>query len=120
MEQTAETIKARRALLAYLDEPGRTQVQLAMESGVAQPTISKFLSGHIKSLTPEVRAVMKIANIGINEVGTRLSNDPRIQHALGAAWDGTETGAQLLARAIEALGPVLRDVNLQKQGDGGF
>lgn len=118
MEQTAETIKARRALLAYLDEPGRTQVALSVEAGVAQPTISKFLSGRIKSLTPDVREVMKVANIGITEIGARLSDDPRIQHALGAAWDGTEMGTQLLARAIEALGPVLRDVTSQKRGDG--
>ena len=118
MEQATETIKARRALQAYLDEPGRTQIALSGLSGIAQPTISKFLSGRIKSLTPDVRKVMRFANIGINEIGTRLSSDARIQHALGAAWDGTEIGTQLLARAIEALGPVLRDVSSQKQGDG--
>lgn len=118
MEQTAETIKARRALRAYLDESGRTQVALSEETGIAQYTISKFLSGRIKSLTPDVREVMRVAEIGINEAGNRLSGDARIQHALGAAWDGTEAGTQLLARAIEALGPVLRDASLQKQGGG--
>lgn len=114
MEQTAETIKARRALRAYLGEPGRSQVALSLASGVSQPTISKFLSGRIKSLTPDIRAVMRIADIGIIGAGARLSNDPRIQHALGAAWDGTEMGAELLARAIEALGPVLHDAASQK------
>ena len=116
MEQTAETIKARRALRAYLNEPGRTQVALSAECGIAQYTISKFLSGRIKSLTPDVRMVMTVAKIGITDVGTRLSSDARIQRALGAAWDGTEMGTQLLARAIEALGPVLRDVSSQKDG----
>ena len=118
-EQTTETIQARHALLAYLGEPGRTQVALSKESGVAQPTISKFLSGRIKSLTPDVRAVMRVANIGINEAGARLSDDPRIQHALGTAWDGTEMGTKLLVRAIEALGPVLRDMTSQNLGGGG-
>lgn len=116
-EQTAETIKARRALRAYLDEPGRTQVALSAECGIAQYTISKFLSGRIKTLTPDVKEVMRVANIGIKEVGARLSSDVRIQRALGAAWDGTDKGTQLLARAIEALGPVLRDMSSQKPRD---
>ena len=113
-EQSTETIKARRALQAYLRVPGRTQVSLSKESGVKQYTISKFLSGRIKSLTPDVRALMKVASISINEAGSRLSTDTRIQHALGAAWDGTDFGTELLARAIEALGPVLRDASSQK------
>lgn len=117
-EQSTETIKARRALQAYLGVPGRTQVALSQKSGIRQYTISKFLSGRIKSLTPDVREVMKVAGIGINEAGRRLSSDTRIQHALGAAWDGTDFGMELLARAIEALGPVLRDASAQKH-DGG-
>ncbi len=117
-EQSNETINARRALQAYLGAPGRTQVALSRVSGIAQYTISKFLSGRIKSLTPDVREVIKSAGIGINEAGSRLSKDTRIQHALGAAWDGTDFGTELLARAIEALGPVLRDVSSQKH-DGG-
>ena len=117
-EQTAETIKARRALRVYLDESGRTQVALSAQSGIPQYTISKFLSGRIRSLTPDVQVVMRVANIGITEDGTRLSNDARIRRALGAAWDGTEAGTQLLARAIEALGPVLRDVSSQKEAGG--
>lgn len=117
-EQSAKTIEARRALQAYLGVPGRTQVALSRESGVAQYTISKFLSGRIKSLTPDVLELMKVADIGIIEVGSRLSSDTRIRHALGAAWDGTDVGMELLARAIEALGPVLRDASSLKH-DGG-
>ena len=117
-EQSTETIETRRALQAYLDSTGRTQVALAMESGIRQYTISKFLSGRIKSLTPDVREVIKVAGIGITEAGSRLCKDTRIQHALGAAWDGTDFGTELLARAIEALGPVLRDASSQKH-DGG-
>jgi len=116
IEQSAETIKARRALEAYLQEVGRSQVALSKESGIPQPTISKFLSGRIKSLTPDVRAVMKIADIGINDRGATLSSDTRIQHALGEAWDGTEAGTRLLARAIEALGGVLRDATARTRG----
>ena len=115
MEQSTETIKARRALEVYLREPGRSQVALSRESGIPQPTISKFLAGRIKSLTPDVRVVMKFANIGIKARGTTLSADVRIQRALGEAWDGTEAGTQLLARAIEALGGVIKDANARAQ-----
>lgn len=38
----------------------------------------------------------------------KLSSDPRIQRALGSAWDGTEQGTALLASAIDALAPVIR------------
>jgi len=114
-EQSTETIKARRALEVYLREPGRSQVSLSRESGIPQPTISKFLAGRIKSLTPDVRAIMKVANIGIKARGTTLSADVRIQRALGEAWDGTEAGTQLLARAIEALGGVIKDANARAQ-----
>ena len=107
---TPEVRSAQAALAAYLAEPGRTQLALAKESGIPQYTISKFLSGRIKSLTPDVKIVMNIANIGITYEGARLTGDTRIQRALAVAWDGTEQGAGLLARAIEALGPVLREV----------
>lgn len=37
-----------------------------------------------------------------------LTSDPRIQRALGSAWDGTDQGVTLLASAINALAPVIR------------
>jgi len=76
-------------------------------SGVPQYTISKFLTGRIKSLTPDVQKFLKFANIGITDID-RLTGDPRIQRALGSAWDGTEQGVTLIASAIYALAPVLR------------
>lgn len=117
-EQSLETIKARRALEAYLREPGRSQVALSLAADVPQPTISKFLAGRIKSITPAVRKVIEIANIGIKESGATLSSDLRIQRALGEAWDGTDTGTQLLASAIEALGHVLREASARNTQTG--
>lgn len=107
-EPLPEVIFARAQLRDYLARPETSQTTLSILSGVPQYTISKFLSGRIKSLTPQVVKFLKYANNGIKNDITRLSNDPRIQRALGEAWDGTDAGLILLARTIDAIGPVIR------------
>ena len=104
-----EVAQARTLLAAFLARPGNTETSLAKESGVPQYTISKFLTGRIKSLTPHVQIVLRYANIGITSSVQELTADPRIQRALGSAWDGTEQGVTLLASAIDALAPVIRN-----------
>jgi hypothetical protein len=105
---TSEVANARSLLQAYFQHPDNTQLRLSADSSVPQPTISKFLNGRIKSLTPEVARFLNYANIGIIENVNRLTDDPRIQSALGRAWDGTAEGVSLIAGAIEALAPVIR------------
>jgi hypothetical protein len=107
-QPVAEVVQARTLLAAYLARPGNTEMRLSRASGVPQYTISKFLTGRIKSLTPQVKLALNYANIGI-EIGIdQLTSDPRIQRALGSAWDGTDQGVTLLASAINALAPVIR------------
>lgn len=103
-----EVVQARALLAAYLAQTGNTEMGLSRISGVPQYTISKFLTGRIKSLTPHVQLALHHANIGINSGISTLTDDPRIQRALGSAWDGTEQGVTLLASAIDALAPVIR------------
>lgn len=105
---SADVSNARTLLASYLARPGNTELALSALSGVPQYTISKFYTGRIKSLTPEVQKFLRFANIGIIEGTDFLLKDPRIQRALGHAWDGTEQGATLIANAIEALAPVIR------------
>jgi hypothetical protein len=83
-------------------------MELSRQSGVGQYTISKFLTGRIKSLTPDVQRFLVLAENGITSNVKQLTSDPRIQRALGSAWDGTEQGATLIASTLEALAPVLR------------
>lgn len=92
-------------------------MNLFRASGVPQYTISKFLHGRIKSLTPDVRKLLAYADIGIIQGIEVLSTDPRIRQALGNAWDGTEAGADLLARTIHALGPVIRTARAKAVGE---
>lgn len=105
---SAEVARARTLLAAYLAQPGNTEMSLSRASGVPQYTISKFLTGRIKSLTPDVQRFLGYAKIGIKLQIDQLTADPRIQRALGSAWDGTEQGTALLASAIDALAPVIR------------
>lgn len=86
---------------------------LSRLSGVGQYTISKFLTGKIKSLTPDVMKFLIYAIDGINESSPRVTDDPRILRALCNAWDGTEAGINLLASTINALAPVIRQVQVK-------
>lgn len=86
---------------------------LSRVSGVAQYTISKFLTGRIKSLTPDVQKFMQYAFNGINASGTQMIGDARIVRALFNAWDGTEAGIAVLASTIHALGPVIRHLQVK-------
>ena len=103
-----EVMQARTLLAAYLSYSGSTEMAISRATGVPQYTISKFLTGRIKSLTPQVVLLINYANNGINYGIDKLSTDPRIQRALGSAWDGTDQGITLLASAINALAPVIR------------
>ena len=108
-QESREVKDARTLLAAYLERDKHSESQLSKLSGVPQYTISKFLTGRIKSLTPDVRKFLVFANNGITQGANLLTDDPRIQRALGSAWDGTDQGVALIASAINALAPVLRD-----------
>lgn len=108
MRIDADVAAARTLLMSYLARPNATGVQLARESGVPQYAISRFLTGRTKSITPDIEKALRYARNGIDIGISSLTSDPRIQRALGSAWDGTEAGAALLASAIDALAPVIR------------
>lgn len=108
---TSEAVRAREALRLYLKRQSVSVNALSQAAGVGQPTVSRFLSGRTKSVTPAIRPLLDYANIdfenGITEIGSVLDN-PRVRDALERVWDGRPETADLLARLIEALGPVLK------------
>lgn len=112
---TLEAVRAREALRLYLKRQSISVNALAQASGVGQPTVSRFLSGRTKSVTAAIRPLLSYANIdfenGIKEIGGVLDN-PRVRDALERVWDGRPETADLLARLIEALGPVLKSAPL--------
>ena len=110
---STEVLLARNQLRTYLSVKGNSEVGLFRLSGVAQYTISKFLTGRIKSLTPDVQKFLVYAGNGIDGGGERVTSDPRILRALCNAWDGTEAGIGLLAITINALAPVIRQAQVK-------
>lgn len=105
---SVEVLTARGQLRRYITDLGISDNEYSRRCGVPQYTLSKFLNGHIKSITPAVEKALSYANIGIVYDVTDLTQHPAIRKALGHAWDGTEEGAQTLALMIEAMGPLMR------------
>jgi transcriptional regulator with XRE-family HTH domain len=105
---TVEVLAARSQLRRHIAALGISDSEYSRRVDVPQYTISKFLNGHIKSITPAVEQALSYANIGISHDIAQLIQHPEIRRALGHAWDGTEQGAQSLALMIDAIAPVLR------------
>lgn len=107
---TPEAKRARVELTKYLATPGLKALALSKAAGIAQPTLSKFLSGRTKTVTPHIRQVLEYAGIkveaGITDVRNPTDNAV-LYGALMRAWDGTDDHAKLLADVIETVGPVL-------------
>ena len=83
---------------------------LAKSSGVGQSTLSRFLSGVTRKITPEVRRALRYAEIDHEKCITSGPNAPdnaTLRAALSRVWDGTDEGAELIARFLEAIGPLL-------------
>lgn len=109
-----EVISARAKLRAHMKRHNITQNALSLKSGVPQYTISKFLSGHIKSITPNVFKLIIYANNGINFNIEALCKEPLIVQALSNAWDGTDEGISLIASAINALAPIIKSASFKQ------
>lgn len=88
-------------------------MEVCRTTGIAQPKISKFLTGRIKSITPDIAAVLDHANIEFITGIDHLLLNHDIRSALADAWDGTKEGADLLAKTIRALAPVVRRSTLK-------
>ncbi|WP_313665953.1 hypothetical protein [Stutzerimonas kunmingensis] len=108
IKPSIEVLAARSQLRRHIHALGISDSEYSRRVGVPQYTISKFLNGHIKTITPAVEQALVYANIGIAHDVTQLIQHPAIRQALGHAWDGTEQGAQSLALMIDAIAPVLR------------
>ncbi|WP_228894291.1 helix-turn-helix domain-containing protein [Pseudoduganella aquatica] len=103
-----DVLAARDKLRLYLSQKDRSESQLARQCGIPQYTISRFLSGRTKTVTPSVSVVLSYANIGINEGVDQLYSEPVIKAALSNAWDGTTQGMERIASTLNALAPLLR------------
>ena len=106
--QSIDVLTARSKLRQYLMQKDCSESELSRRCGVPQYTISRFLSGRTKTVTPTVSRMLSYANIGIGDSTSKLYSEPIIQAALSNAWDGTTEGVERIAVALNALAPLLR------------
>lgn len=112
---TDESRLMRHLLQDYLTSKGITANRLSALANVGQPTVSRFLTGRTKTITPAISKVLSYAEIdqssGILRINQCVDN-PRLRAALERNWDGTAEGADKIAVLIDALGPILRSMRL--------
>ena len=105
------TIAARRRLKAYLRKKSTTPTEFSREVGVNQSTVQRFLAGRTKTITPAVRKMLAYASIEEKDcinasVGSAFDN-PHIRQALERVWDGSDGSAEMLAKLIVTVAPLV-------------
>lgn len=107
--------RIRKELQAYLKNASSTPTAFALQHGVNQSTVQRFLSERTKTVTPKMKPLLRYANIEIDMCISDLANsgrdNARIRQALDRVWDGRESTAEILAKLIESVGPVIVQAN---------
>lgn len=108
---TPECLHARDQLRQFLVASRLSGNQLAHRSGVAQSTVSRFLTGRTKNLTKALEPVLAYAKI---EIIQRIDETPeaidnlRLREALESAAAMGPEAAELLVRLVEAIALTLK------------
>jgi hypothetical protein len=112
---TEESLRMRQLLQDYLKREDITANSLSVMAKVGQPTVSRFLTGRTKTITPAISKVLTYAGLdrssGISRI-TQCVDNSRLRAALERNWDGTAESADKLAVLIDAIGPILRSMRL--------
>lgn len=108
IQESAEAVAARAALRDHLKSQKMSANALARNFGVRQYTLSRFLTGRTKTISPEIRRIIDGMTNGIGFNVKALFTNARVQRAVAAAWDGSDEGATLIADTLMALAPVLQ------------
>lgn len=105
------TVAARRLLESYLRKNDLTPTRFSRLVGCDQSTVQRLLAGRTKTMTPAVQKMLAYAGIKeedcINASADSAAQNVHIRRALERVWDGSDSTAQLLARLIVAIGPVI-------------
>ena len=99
----------------YLNGKDISVNRLSFLAMVGQPTLSRFLSGRTKTITPEILKVLNYAGIDRKLPIKRITHgvdNSSLHAALERNWDGTSEGADKLVILIDAIGPMLRSMRL--------
>lgn len=103
--------RIRRELRAYLKRVGSTPTAFAIQHGINQSTVQRFLAARTKTVTSKMKPLLEYANIDVNicikDAVSSGRDNARIRQALDKVWDGRESTAEILAKLIESVGPAI-------------
>lgn len=105
----------RLELKEYLIRKNITANRLSALVGVGQPTVSRFLAGRTKTVTPAILQVLSYACIDQKKTITCITesiDNAHLRAALERNWDGSAEEAHQLAVLIDTIGPMLRSMRL--------
>lgn len=107
---TPEVESARKALVDYLATTGRSLNSLANELDVRQSTLYRFVVGRTKSITPKVRPALDyVHKLAIPCIIQRegVSDNADLHELLRRSWPDRPDAADVLAKLIDAIGPII-------------
>lgn len=105
-----EAVNERKAIVTYLKETRRSLNSLALELGICQSTLQRFVAGRTKTVTARIKPAIKYVHNGgkecISEKG-QLSDNASLRAALQRVWPGNPEATEFLEHLIEAIGPLV-------------
>src|SRR3569833_2382012 len=101
------TERIRTHLGLYLKSERGRQSEIQQALGIPQYTLSRFITGRKRQLTPEILAVCKYAGIDTDNGINEYSGHGRLQSVITQLWDGTPETADIIATFLESLIPCL-------------
>ena len=87
-----------------------TQTQVAERTNISQSQLSRFLAGGGKRMTPHMRALCKYAEIEPNSHAVTESAEDTLSQLVREAIGDNPAAAHALARIVQALTPLLRQL----------
>jgi len=90
-------------LRQYLRREGMSQGELAQATGVNQSQISRIVHGRPKRISNAMQVLCSHAGIEWRKPSNDPTRHPELMAAVSAAWDGTDAGAEALARLLSAV-----------------
>jgi hypothetical protein len=116
---SSEALGVRAVFQAHLAATQTSANAFAKKCGVSQSTISRFLGGTTKTVTPAVRSALSYAGIQAENCikGTIPHIDnPKVREALERSWDGSPESVEILVALLRALGPVVQMIRASSAG----
>jgi transcriptional regulator with XRE-family HTH domain len=94
-----------------MNQRGHTQQDVVRLSKQSQSQVSKFLSGRRHRITDAVRAICRYAEIEIDDATASFPSPVPLSQSVRRVLAHNPHAAELVARIIEALLPVLSNLD---------